>query len=108
MYQLNPEQTRIIIENKCLFRFSTANTASGVPEVTCYITDKVTDEVFIQETGPDHEKAFNKAIAKIKTATRPYATEEAKKLAEKDAEIAALRAQLKPRKNSNAPEPSAA
>lgn len=93
MFKPIPEHDKILSTNKCGFAFRTAS-AGIVSRVVCGIIDQNTGLGFIEADGETEEAAFNKAVKQIGKVARPFASEDAKALAEKDARIAALEAQL--------------
>ncbi len=93
MFKPIPEHDRILATNKCSFAFRTS-TSNGIMRVVCGIIDNNTGLGFIEADGIDEPEAFDKAVKQIGKVARPFATEDAKALSDKDAEIAALKAQL--------------
>lgn len=93
MFKPIPEHEKILFDNKCAFAFRTSSSGS-VSRVVCGIIDQNTGIGFIEADGMDEQEAFNAAIRKVGKVARPFANEDAKALVEKDAEIAALKAQL--------------
>jgi len=94
MFKPIPQHDKILFDNKCGYAFRTSNDGP-VSRVVCGIIDNNTGNGFIEASGVDEMEAFDKAVKLIGKVARPFATEDAKALAEKDATIAALEAQLK-------------
>jgi len=116
---MNPtkEQDAILAKHGVHFRLSQINTGHGDQkgsQALCEIIDKMSGETYIRTLSDNEPDAFAAGLALVPATKKPYATADAKMLAEAADEIASLKAQLaaataiKPakggKKNAQAPE----
>ena len=92
---LTSDQQKILTEANSSVRVSIhKDQGASSGRNRCEVVCNVTGEAYCNALGDTEGEAVSAALAKIPTATKPYATKEAKELAEKSKEIEDLKRKL--------------